>query len=258
MESKINGLGIHHIEAGEGKPLLLLHGWAASIESFTPVISELARYRKVYALDFPGFGRSDTPERPMTVSDYADIVAALICEWGIQGTDIICHSFGGRVTILLAATRPELVGRLVFVDAAGLRKKRTFRYYFKVYTYKLLKKAAKSGILRRICRLFGVDEAKRVKNAGSEDYRQLSGVMRQTFVSVVNQDLKGYLKDIKAPSLMIYGENDQDTPVYFGEIMAKTIPDGGLVVLKNAGHFSYLDQFSRFMTIVKVFLEVSG
>ena len=76
--------------------------------------------------------------------------------------------------------------------------------------------------------------------------------MRGTFVNVVNQDLKEYLKDIRSSSLMIYGENDTDTPVYFGQTMEKLIPDGGLVVLKNAGHFSYLDQFGQFIKIVKV------
>ena len=61
-----------------------------------------------------------------------------------------------------------------------------------------------------------------------------------------------------ASCLLIYGENDKDTPVYFGEIMEKEIKDAGLVVLKDAGHFSYLDQYPRYMSIVKSFLEVKG
>ena len=92
--------------------------------------------------------------------------------------------------------------------------------------------------------------------AGSADYQQLSGVMRQVFVRVVNQDLTPYLPKIQAPSLLIYGADDQDTPVRYGKIMEKKIPNAGLVVLENAGHFSYLDQFPRYISIVKVFLEV--
>ena len=257
MEITVNDLKINYIVRGEGKPLLLLHGWGACIDIFAPVTNELCKSRKVYVIDFPGFGGSDTPKKPMTVSDYTEIVARLIRAWDIAGTDVICHSFGGRVTIVLAAKYPELVGKLVFVDAAGLKKKRSFAWYCRVYTYKLMKKAAKNGFLYRCFKLFGVDARERTKNAGSADYRALtSDAMRGTFVNVVNQDLKEYLKDIRSSSLMIYGENDTDTPVYFGQTMEKLIPDGGLVVLKNAGHFSYLDQFGQFIKIVKVFLEV--
>ena len=69
--------------------------------------------------------------------------------------------------------------------------------------------------MKKTMKLFGIDVEKRVANAGSEDYKKLSGAMRATFVNVVNEDLRRYLRDIKSPSLMIYGENDSDTPVYF-------------------------------------------
>lgn len=101
-----------------------------------------------------------------------------------------------------------------------------------------MKSVSKSGFMKKAMKLFGVDAEKRVANAGSEDYKKLSGAMRATFVNVVNEDLRRYLRDIKSPSLMIYGEDDADTPVYFGEIMEKEIADSGLCVLKNAGHFS--------------------
>ena len=256
METSVNGLGINYIIEGEGKPLLLLHGWGACIDSFAPVTRELSKYRKVYVLDFPGFGASETPKEPMSVSDYTELTAQFIREMGIEGTDIICHSFGGRVTIKLAAEHPELVGKIIFTDAAGLMKKRTTKYYIKVYSYKFMKKCAKSAFMRGFLKLFGVDAVAKVKNAGSDDYKQLSGAMRATFVKVVNEDLRKYLPLIKSSSLLVYGENDQDTPVYFGEIMEREIPDAGLCVLKNAGHFSYLDQFPQYISIVKVFLEV--
>lgn len=258
MQIEIDGQTIHYIEAGEGEPLLLLHGWGAEIASFQPVIQALAPYRRVIALDFPGFGKSPEPSEPWAVADYARLTAGFMEALKIQGTDIICHSFGGRVTIILAATRPELVGKLVFVDAAGLKKRRSLGYYVKVYSYKFMKKAAKTAWLKKCLGWLGIRPEERIKNAGSEDYQKTSGVMRGTFVKTVNQDLKEYLPRIQASSLMIYGREDTATPVYFGEKMAKLIPDGGLVVLENAGHFSYLDQFPQFIAIVKVFLGVKG
>ncbi len=256
MTTLINGQNINYIAEGEGQPLLLLHGWGAEIDSFAPVTMELSKYRKVYVIDFPGFGKSEEPVRSFEVSDFTEIVRAFIETVIGERTDIICHSFGGRVTILLASRYPDLVGKIVFTDAAGIKPKRTLKYYMRVYSYKFAKKLARTRVMKKIFRALGFDAEKRIRNAGSEDYRKLSGIMRETFVKVVNQDLTPFLKDIKSPSLMIYGENDTDTPVRFGKIMEREIRDSGLVVLEDAGHFSYLDQFPRYISIVKVFLGV--
>jgi len=257
MDITIHGIKLNYRIEGEGKPLLMLHGWGAQIDSFAPVIVEMRKYRKVYALDFPGFGSSAAPEEPWGVPEYMELTAQFIREMGIEGTDIICHSFGGRVSILLAATYPALAGKIVFTDAAGIKPRRSLKYYCKVYTYKLCKKLVKRPGMVKFLSKLGIDVQKRVQNAGSSDYKQLSGVMRQTFVKVVNQDLTPYLKNIRSSSLLVYGAQDTDTPVRFGKIMEKKIPDAGLVVLDNAGHFSYLDQFPRYISIVKVFLEVN-
>ena len=78
--------------------------------------------------------------------------------------------------------------------------------------------------------------------------------MRGTLVRVVNDNLRDCLPKIQAPTLCVWGREDTDTPVYMGEIMSREIPDAGLVVLENAGHFSYLDQFAQFVKITDVFL----
>lgn len=118
MEKQINGLNIHYIDEGTGKPILLLHGWGACIDSFAPVTAALSKERRVVALDFPGFGQSDTPQASMDVEAYAECTAEFIRVLDLGQPDIICHSFGGRVTILLAAKYPKLVGKIVFVGAA--------------------------------------------------------------------------------------------------------------------------------------------
>lgn len=255
VKKEIRGIQINYEVSGAGAPLLFLHGWGGCINSFLPVIQEMSKYRTVYALDFPGFGQSETPKEPMGVPEYTEVTAAFIREMGIEGADIINHSFGGRVSILLAAQYPELVGKIIFTDAAGVRPRRTIKYYCKVLFFKLCKKAAKNRAATALFRFFGVDVQKRVKNSGSADYRALkSEVMRATFVRVVNQDLTPYLSKIKAPSLLVYGRQDEDTPLKVAKIMEKKIPDAGLVVLENAGHFSYLDQYAQYIKIVKVFL----
>ena len=236
----------------------MLHGWGCCIATFAPVIDELQKFRRVIAIDFPGFGESSPLTTALDVRAYTEIIAEFIRVLDIAGTDIIAHSFGGRVSILLASLYPELTGKIVFTDAAGIRPKRGLKYYGEIYAYKLCKKAAGSKFGTKVFRLFGIDVKKRIQNAGSADYKALSGPMRETFVKVVNQDPTPYLSAIKSPSLMIYGRDDRETPVKFGEIMEKRIPDSGLVVLENAGHYSYLDQFVRYMSIVKTFLGVTA
>ena len=256
MKIEIEGITIDYTMEGSGRDVLLLHGWGCTKETLKVIADELKKTMRVTAIDFPGFGNSSLPGEEYGVPEYAQLTAKLIEELGIAGTDIVCHSFGGRVATVLAATRPELVGKIVFTGAAGLKKKRSLGYHLKVYRYKLFKKAAKSAAMKKFFGIFGVDVDEKIKNAGSSDYQALSGVMRTVFVRVVNQDLKGYLKDIQSPSLLIFGENDQETPVEFGKIMEKNIPDAGLVVLKNAGHYAFLDQCYAFLKIVTNFLEV--
>ncbi len=242
MFVEIAGVKIaYEIYGGESakQPLLLLHGWGCDHKIFKCIINVLQTHFTIYALDFPGFGESAYPPETYGVSDYTELTKEFIETMGIQGCHIICHSFGGRVSIVLCAKYPALVSKVVFTDAAGIRKKRTLKYYIKVYSYKLLKKL---GVSR--------------KNAGSPDYRALPDCMKKVFVSIVNEDLTHYLPKIKSPSLLIYGENDTDTPVAFGRTMERLIPDAGLVVVKNAGHYAFLDDFPTYMAVVKSFLGV--
>ncbi len=247
---------IHHKQIGEGKPLLLLHGWGGQADSFAPVALAFSGSRRVYAIDFPGFGQSELPPESWDVTDYMECLRTWMAAMGLTGCDIIAHSFGCRVAILLAALHPELVGKLVLTGAAGLIPKRSAKYYIKVYSYKAMKWIARRSGLKRLLKAMGWDVEARIQaRAGSSDYRALPETMRGTFVKVVNQDLKGYLKDIKASTLLIYGDQDTDTPLYFGQIMEREIPDAGLVVFKGAGHFAYLERGSEFARIARVFLE---
>lgn len=251
MITTIHGLQIHYDIRGEGAPVLLLHGWGASIQAMLPIANYLVSIgRKAITFDFPGFGESEMPKEPWGVPEYAELTLAFMKEMQLEGCDLICHSFGGRVTILLASEHPNLFQKLVLVDAAGIRPKRGLKYYYKVYSYKLGKRMKKIAWLNRLFRL-----EERQKNAGSIEYRSLpNDVMRQTFSRVVNLDLTPKLKSIKNPTLLIWGTNDQDTPLYMAEMMEKHIPDAGLVMFEGAGHFSYADQYQRFCVVIKAFL----
>ena len=251
MLVNIDGLNVNYECSGEGETVFLLHGWGGQIASFKPVFDFLSQKFKVYAIDFPGFGQSVQPKEVWGVRDYAEMINKLFEALGVQKATLIGHSFGGRVAIVFSAEYPEKVNKVVLIDSSGLVKKKTMKYYYKVYSFKLLKKIYLMFIPKNV-----QEQAleKFYTKYGSADYKS-AGTLRNIFVKVVNEDLRAYMPKIKASTLLVWGENDQDTPVSFGEYMKKAIPDAGLVVLKDAGHFSYLDKLNDFCIIVMNFLS---
>ena len=96
------------------------------------------------------------------------------------------------------------------------------------------------------------------KKFGSDDYRDTSGVMRSTFVKVVNESMEEEFSKINADTLLIWGERDDATPVYMGKIFESKIKNSGLVVL-NGGHYSYLDDYGTFCAVINSYLgDIDG
>ncbi len=250
MVLNIDGINIYYEISGEGRPVMLLHGWGGNISAFKPLIAHLEKNHKVFVLDFPGFGKSDLPKSPWNVGNYSSFLIKFIKQVGLTTkTDIIAHSFGGRVAIKLTVEQPELINKLILVNCAGIKPRRTYKYYLKTFLAKTGKVAA---------RVLG-KPGNKIKNLiyqqiGSKDFQD-AGPMKDTFIKVINEDLQPSLKNVMASTLLIWGENDQDTPVYMGKIMEREIKNAGLVVLKNAGHYSYLDQFQQFCIITNNFLQ---
>lgn len=253
MFIELQGLRVYYDLAGEGDVVTLLHGWGGEAASLKPVFDYLSKGYKVYTFDFPGFGRSEPPKVPWGTEEYGRFVVDLINELKIKKTKIIAHSFGGRVAIWLAANFPQMVDKLVLVDSAGIRPRRTLKYYIKVTVAKVGKRVLLPHIFGRYSQslLNGL-----YKLVGSKDYQEQTGVMRDTLVKVVNEDLRGLLPKITSPTLLIWGEDDKDVPLYYARIMEREIKDAGLVILKGAGHFSYLDKFSDFCLIVSKFFKI--
>lgn len=247
-QMQINGLRTRRLVRGKGEDLLVLHGWGASIEAVYPIVTGLASVARVHALDLPGFGESEPPPQPWGVEEYQAFVAAYMDAAGIARANIVGHSNGGRIAIRMAATEPSRVAKLVLVDAAGIRPKRTFRWYRRVGMAKVGKYAARylGAPGERLREML-------VGRAASTDYAA-AGELRPTLVKLVNSELRPYLPEIVASTLLVWGAEDDDTPVAMGREMERLIPDAGLVVLEGAGHFSYLDQPARFAKIVSHFI----
>lgn len=234
--------GMYYEVRGSGRAIILMHGWGASSSCWAGVSQELANDFTVYSVDFLGFGQSETPKRALCVGDYAEIMRAFITEVVHSPVSIVGHSFGGRVALVLANSC-SFVEKVVLVDSAGLCPRFNLQKYCAERKFKRLKNAVREGKV----------SASVLESFGSADYRALNGVMRETFVRVVNQDLSGYAAKITAPTLILWGRADKETPVYMAKRLRKMIKRSKLIVL-NGGHYVFLDSEREFNRALYEFL----
>ncbi|MEG0569792.1 MAG: alpha/beta hydrolase, partial [Erysipelotrichales bacterium] len=137
---------------------------------------------------------------------------------------------------------------LVLTGAAGVMPKRSMLYYIRVYVYKFFKLFKDVPFIKHYIR-------EMMESGGSEDYKNSSPVMKEVLKYTVNEDLSPCLKEIVAPTLLIFGSNDDATPVWMGELMNKEISDSKLIVYEGYSHYAYLEQKDRFKKDMDNFLE---
>ncbi|GHS88403.1 alpha/beta hydrolase [Synergistales bacterium] len=260
---KINGININYCDAREtgarnGLAVVFLHGWGVDFSYFLPVMERLKESMRVCALDLPGFGGSDEPPVAWGVDDYADFVRAFLTDIGAMRAVLIGHSFGGRIAIKLTARREAdraglEIPRIILIDSAGIRPKKTLTRKIKNIFYKIVRRILSIDIIQK--KYPDIIERWRVKN-GSADYRNASPRMRESLVKVVSEDLTPCLPLVSCPALLVWGENDKATPLRDARVMESLIPDAGLVVLRGAGHYSFIEQSGIFNRVLDSFLNI--
>lgn len=249
-EIELEGLRVRMEVTGEGRPLILMHGWGCDHTTVRSIAATAAQTHTVYNIDFPGFGGSQEPPEVWGVELYTRLIEDLVRKEGLERPVLIGHSFGGRVSILYASRND--VDKVVLVDAAGIKPKRSLKYYLKVYSFKAGKRfwellLGKEKAQERVDRM-------RTKR-GSSDYAGASPMMRRILSKVVNEDLTDRLPLISAPTLLIWGENDTATPIADAKKMSRLIPGSGLVSFPGCGHYSFLDNPIQFRAVLSSFLK---
>ena len=252
MEKTINirGTQLFYTVEGEGMPVILMHGWGCNHSTLKSIEAQLTPGFKVYNVDFPGFGGSNEPSAVWGVEEYTSLIEEFARQEHIESPILLGHSFGGRVGILFASRNK--VHKLILVDAAGVKPRRSLRYYYKVYSYKAIKHA--------LLFFLGKKRGETALNSyrakvGSSDYSNASPMMRAILSKVVNEDLKSVMPKIACPTLLIWGANDTATPLADAKIMEKLIPDAGLVSFDGVGYYSFLENPYQFAAVLKSFLS---
>ncbi len=230
---------------GAEKTLLFLHGWGVDSKSWFNLVDRLILKKySLYMLDLPGFGNSQNPGKNFNLDDYSRIVTGFVNKLGLKSVNPIGHSFGGRITIKLAAAKEAYLDKIVLVDAAGINAPSP------------MKKIAHL-VAKTVKPLFMPDFMQPLRKKlyvllGSEylDNHELSDI----FSKVVSENLTPLLPRIKNKSLIVWGGRDNTTPLYYARLMKKLISDSRLVVFENAGHFPFLDEPGKFIEALSEFI----
>ena len=219
--------------SGVGPPLIFLHGWGANLHTFDKLASQIKEDFTVYQIDLPGFGESEI-KGVYSIEDYAEIINEFCLSLAIINPIILGHSFGGRVGLMYC--KMFKASKLILVSTPGVKMRFNLVKWFKIKLYKMMK-------------LFKLN----IK-MGSKDYKDSSGFLRGVLVKAINFDLTEVMKEIKIPTLLIYGKNDKDVPLYIGEKINENIKGSGLVVIDKCGHFPHIERFRYFLIVLRYFL----
>ncbi|MCD8573958.1 MAG: alpha/beta hydrolase [Erysipelotrichaceae bacterium] len=226
--------------------LVFLHGWGQSMIMMEPIEMSFQPHFSTLNLDFPGFGLSAPLNDVWSITDYADGIEALLNHLNVQNPVFVAHSFGARVALILASRlQPK---QMILTGAAGLKPRLSLGTHLKIRTYKLLKIGLRLPFV-------GKHLLPLKTFFGSEDYKQTTGALRQTFVKVVNEDLSPLLKQITTSTLLIWGDKDDATPLWMGKTMEKHMKDAALIIYEDDDHYAYYHQLKRTIKIIEAFVQ---
>ena len=252
MTINYKNINLTYYKYGDKKDvIIILPGWGETRNTFLEIINILKIDYTVYIIDYPGFGETKFPNYDLTLEDYTNLIIHFMEQLNIKNPNIIAHSFGGRIAILLAGKYKIKLNNLILIDSAGIKPKMTLKKKWRLKCYKFLQnlanylpKKTKQKIKTYLFNKFS-----------SSDYQALDANMRNTFKNIINLDLTNYLKDITTNTLIIWGEKDIDTPLKDAKIMHKKITNSELIIFPNCTHYCYLENTYVIIRIILCFLD---
>jgi pimeloyl-ACP methyl ester carboxylesterase len=224
---EVTGHLAHYLKAGSGPPVVLVHGGASDSRDWLGNIPALSPFFTVYAPDLIGFGRSGRNEEGYYITDFSDFLEEFIEKLGLSRPALVGHSLGARACLGVALRRPELVGRLVLVDAAGLGKVSRFGTALNIAIYRLRQLLGRPQPYPR----FKIKE-------GEDMYWRCM------------EELPG----LSVPTLIIWKRHDPYIPLSVARHAAALIPGAILEVLPGFGHAPQSQNREEFNRLLLDFL----
>jgi pimeloyl-ACP methyl ester carboxylesterase len=253
---RARGLEIAYERAGEGPPLVLVHGAGADSRTWQPQLAALRDEFTVVAWDEPGAGRSSEVPPDFTLADYADCLAELIGALALGAAHVAGLSWGGTVALELYRRRPEVVGTLLLVDTYAGWKGSLPEEEVRARVAGVLEMVAAEDHLfdPTLPGLFAGAPPREVvplMRAMAADVRPQS--MKTALLVMGETDLRDVLPTIAVPTLLVWGEHDVRSPLTVARQFEDAIPGAELVVIPDAGHVSNLERPEAFDRAVRAF-----
>ncbi len=241
MNVQIEGLNINYKTTGEGKSFLVLHGWGSKSEKWQRVGELLAEKElKVIIPDLPGFGQSDQPKSGWTLNDYCDFVEEFVRFLSLEKFYLLGHSFGGEIAVKYSIKFPEKINKLFLIDASCIRT-RNFKKKLLFIISKIFKVFSFSVFFRKAFYRFIV---------GKSDYLSIEGVMRDTYLKIISEDLSFILSQVQVPTIIIWGEKDDITPLSDAHKINSKIKNSRLEIIPDIKHNPHSEAPEKLTEIV--------
>jgi pimeloyl-ACP methyl ester carboxylesterase len=277
----LDGVRIHYLCGGEGSPVLLVHGLGSSAAvEFYYNLEQLAAHHQVIAVDLPGFGQSDKPPLDYTIDLFTRVLRDLMASLELKKVSLMGVSMGGRVALGLALEAPELVDRLILVDALGVGQPRRVLAYRLLLTRGLgeltLSGTARAlrGMNPRTIRRFWGWYLRRPGSADtilsddriSNHSRLLSSpAYRAAYLSALRSIagsrrlrdgvvVEARLSELTMPTLLVWGRHDHIFPASHAEAAGRKIKGARIEVFESSGHTPQMEEPERFNRLVLDFL----
>ena len=235
---------------GKGRLVLLLHGWGDSSAGLAGLTNALEKNYRVLAIDLPGFGATQVPKETWDLDNYSEFLKALLKKLELgQPYSVIGHSNGGALAIRALGLKDLQPKKLVLLAASGIRNKKQSKML-------ILKIIAKTGNIATIWMPERYRQSLRKSlydTAGSD--MLVAPQLEETFKKTVRQDVQADAKQIKIPTLLIYGADDQAVPPEHGLKFNDLIAGSQVEIIPNAGHFVHNDAAQKVTELIEDFLK---
>lgn len=261
MELQINGIRLYYVQAGQGTPLLFVHGFPLDHAIWQAQLEGLADIAHVIAPDLRGFGRSDAPEGVYTMDMQAQDLCALLDELRVERAVVCGLSMGGYIALAFWRKYAARVRGLILVDTRAGADAPAARQGRLEMADKVRQQGAASVAEAMMPRLLAESTRQTlphvVEFTRTMILRQpINGIVGAQLGMAERPDSTPLLSTISAPTLCVFGAEDVITPVEpEGKSLAAAIPGAKLVVIPNAGHLSNLEQPKVFNAAVREFLS---
>jgi pimeloyl-ACP methyl ester carboxylesterase len=250
---KVDGLDVHYYTAGQGEPLVVIHGGGGDARTWRRNIGVLAEKYTVYAPDLPGYGGSQPLDGKYYVPELSEFVEKFTRSLGLEKFSLVGHSLGGGVALNYALKWPQKIKKLVLVSSLCLGREIAFwvRFFSLPAFVRLIGAVVVFGFKCVKWLLDHLNPAKYVlplTPASMTVGVSISNFRQQTLV------LEKQLPEVKMPTLLVWGSRDPVVPVKHAYRAAEVIPDCQVAIFRNTGHNVHRERLKKFSSVITDFL----